>query len=64
MKETKNNYIILCLYVDDIFIIRNNDKIIESTKDILSSRFDMDIGLADIILGIKIPKTLEGLVLS
>ena len=65
MKATESDYVILCLYVDDILIIGSNDKIIKSTKDMLNSRFDMkDMGLADVILGIKILRTTEGLVLS
>nr|GEV74861.1 hypothetical protein [Tanacetum cinerariifolium] len=41
------------------------DKMIKSTKDMLKSKFDMkDMGLADVILGIKIIRTHNGLVLS
>nr|GEZ41196.1 hypothetical protein [Tanacetum cinerariifolium] len=43
----------------------NNDKMIKFTKDMLKSKFDMkDMGLADVILGIKIIRTQNGLVLS
>nr|GEW29767.1 retrotransposon protein, putative, Ty1-copia subclass [Tanacetum cinerariifolium] len=42
-----------------------NDKMIKSTKDMLKSKFDMkDMGLADVILGIKIIQTHNGLVLN
>nr|GEV06818.1 zinc finger, CCHC-type [Tanacetum cinerariifolium] len=45
--------------------IDNNDKMIKSTKDMLKSKFDMkDMSLADVILGIKIIRTYNGLVLS
>ena len=38
---------------------------IKSTKDMLKSRFDMkDMGLANVILGIQISRTSEGLALS
>ncbi|GJS96026.1 retrovirus-related pol polyprotein from transposon TNT 1-94 [Tanacetum coccineum] len=58
-------YVILCLYVDDMLIIGSNDKIIKSTKDMLKSKFDMkDMGLFDVILGIKIIRTQNELVLS
>ncbi|GJT45155.1 zinc finger, CCHC-type containing protein [Tanacetum coccineum] len=41
-----------------------NEKMIKSTKDMLKSKFDMkDMGLADVILGIKIIRTQNGLVL-
>nr|GFB15320.1 zinc finger, CCHC-type [Tanacetum cinerariifolium] len=42
-----------------------NDKMIKSTKDILKAKFEMiDMGLADVILGIKIIRTHNRLVLS
>ena len=38
---------------------------IKSTKNMLNSRFDMkDMGLADVILGIKITRISDGLILS
>nr|GEW19254.1 zinc finger, CCHC-type [Tanacetum cinerariifolium] len=43
----------------------SNDKMIKSTKDMLKLKFDMkDMGLADVILGIKIIRTQNGLALS
>ena len=65
VKDTSAGYMILCLYVDDMLIVGSNDKMIKSTKDMLKSKFDMkDMGLADVILGIKIIRTQNGLVLS
>lgn len=65
VKDTKDGYVILCLYVDDMLIVGSNDKVIKSTKNMLNSKFDMkDMGLADVILGVKITKTSNGLVLS
>ncbi|PWA98998.1 hypothetical protein CTI12_AA013410 [Artemisia annua] len=65
VKDTSSGYVILCLYVDDMLIVGSNDKMIKSTKDMLKSKFDMkDMGLADVILGIKIIRTQNGLVLS
>src|SRR4051812_21688763 len=65
IKENKEGYILLCLYVDDMLIIGSNDKIIKSTKDMLNSKFDMkDMGLADVILGIKITRTSDGISLN
>nr|GEW44216.1 retrotransposon protein, putative, Ty1-copia subclass [Tanacetum cinerariifolium] len=65
VKDTNSRYVILCLYVDDMLIVDSNDKMIKSTKDMLKSKFDMkDMGLADVILGIKIIRTQNGLVLS
>ena len=65
VKDTNDGYVILCLYVDDMLIMGSNDKMINSTKKTLNSKFDMkDIGLADIILGIKISRKPNGLVLT
>ncbi|GKA93173.1 retrovirus-related pol polyprotein from transposon TNT 1-94 [Tanacetum coccineum] len=65
VKDTSAGYVILCLYVDDMLIVGSNDKMIRSTKDMLKSKFDMkDMGLADVILRIKIIRTQNGLVLS
>ncbi|GKD60937.1 retrovirus-related pol polyprotein from transposon TNT 1-94, partial [Tanacetum coccineum] len=65
VKDISSGYVILCLYVDDMLIVGSNDKMIKSTKDMLKLKFDMkDMGLANVILGIKIIQTQNGLVLS
>ena len=64
-KDTEHGYVIVCLYVDDMLIVGSNDKMITSTKNMLNSRFDMkDIRLPDVLLGIKIIRTSDGLILS
>ena len=51
MKNTDKIYVIICLYVDDMLILDNNDHIIKSTKKILTNKFDMkNLGVADVIL--------------
>ncbi|RVW71630.1 Retrovirus-related Pol polyprotein from transposon TNT 1-94 [Vitis vinifera] len=65
VKDTEHGYVIVCLYVDDMLIVGSDDKMITSTKNMLNSRFDMkDMGLADVILGIKIKRTSDELILS
>ena len=65
VKTTNHGYVILCLYVDDILIVGSNNEMVKYTKSMLNSRFDMkDMGLADVILGIKIIKSPDGLILS
>lgn len=55
MLKTQKMIVFLCLQVDDILIIRSNDKIIKFIKNILNSRFDLkNMSLANVILGIKI----------
>ena len=47
--------VILCLYVDDILIFRNNINVIKQVKDFLSNNSEMkDLGEADVILNIKL----------
>ena len=58
VKDIEHGYVIVCMYVDDVLIVGNDDKMIISTKNILNSRFDIkDLGLTNIILGIKIKRT-------
>ena len=61
-KAVKNACIIICLYVDDMLILGTNIKLIKSTKHMLSNNFDMnDLGIANVILGIKIIRTPDGI---
>ena len=56
---------IACLYIDYMFIICSNHDIIKSTERMLISEFDIkDLGVTDVILGMKISRTSDGLVLS
>ena len=65
VKEVEHGYVIVCLNVDDMLIVCSGDKMITSTKNMLNSRFYMkDMGLAAIILGIKLIRTSDGLIPS
>ena len=65
VKDTNNGYVIVCLYVDDMLILGSNNYIITTTKKMLFSKFNMkDLGVADVIIGIKISRTSGGLILS
>ena len=53
MKNTYKIDVIICLYVDDMLILDNNDHIIKSTNKILTKKFDMKkLGVVDVILWI------------
>ena len=56
---------IICLYVDDMLIIRKNMELINNTKLLFFFiTFEMkDLGEADVILGVKIQKIENGLFL-
>ena len=54
-KFTDNDGVIICLYVDDMLIFGTNVDLVNSTKHLLSSNFDMkDLGEASMILGIQV----------
>jgi hypothetical protein len=53
--------VILCLYVDDILIFGTSLHVIKEVKDFLSRCFEMkDLGVADVILNIKLLKDDDG----
>ena len=65
VQNTNKGYVIVCLYVDDMLIIGSDIGMINATKKMLNKQFDMkDMGVADVILGIKITRTSEGYNLS
>jgi len=65
IKNVPNHIVIVCLYVDDMLIMSKDIADIQATKRMLASKFDMkDLGVADVILGIKIQRTPQGLALS
>jgi len=58
VKQFDNNEcIILCLYLDDIFIFDSNMHFINDVKSLLFRKFDIkDLGQVHVILGIKLIK--------
>ena len=56
---------IICLYVDDMLIFGTDQLYIDKTKMLLSSKFSMkDSGEADVILGIRIIRENNGLIMT
>ena len=65
IKDIANSYVIVCFYVDDMLIIGSNNDIIKATKRMLTNEFNMkDLGVANVILGMKISRKPDGFVLS
>lgn len=65
VKNSEKGYGIICLYVDDLLIIGSNNQIIKATKRMLNNKFNMNnLGVVDVILGIRISRTSDGLILS
>ena len=55
------DYVIICLYVNDMLIFGTNIYVVNEAKKLLSSYFEAkDIGEANVNLGIKIRKTNDG----
>jgi hypothetical protein len=64
-KHDSDGCVIICLYVDDMLIFGTNLDRVNETKSFLSSKFEMkDMGEADVILGVKIKRTPNGICLS
>ncbi|KAL0290121.1 UNVERIFIED_CONTAM: Retrovirus-related Pol polyprotein from transposon TNT 1-94 [Sesamum angustifolium] len=64
-KVKGDRIIILCLYVDDVLLIGSCIEIITETKSFLKNKFEMkDMGEADVILGIKLIRSTDGIVIS
>ena len=64
-KYEDNTCVVICLYVDDMLIFGTSLEVVCETKKFLGSKFDMkDLGEAEVILGIKITRTPNGLKLS
>lgn len=62
--KTPNHKVIFCLYVDDMFIINKYIFDINAMKQMLKIKFDIkDLGVANVILGLRIHKTPQGLAL-
>ena len=61
-KSWNNLHVIISFYVDDMLIFGSNVHVINETKNMLKSHFDMkDLGKANFILGMKIIKTCDGI---
>ena len=57
--------VIICLYVDDMLILRTDLESINNTKSFLSSKFDMkDMGVANVILGMRIIRKDKNIILT
>ena len=64
-KFSNGKGVIICLYVDDTLIFGTDLEYVETTKLFLSGSFDMkDMGVADVILGIRIIRNNDGISLS
>ncbi|KAI3500537.1 hypothetical protein L1887_36359 [Cichorium endivia] len=65
VKQNKEIFVVLLVYVDDIVLTGNNEQEIQSAKDFLKSQFLIkDLGILKYFLGIEIVKTDTGLCLS
>ena len=54
-KSVNNDHVIICLYVDDMFIFGTCSDIVFKIKSFLAYKFDVkDMGEASVILGVKI----------
>ena len=65
VKNIERGSVIICLYVNDMLIMGSNNEVIKTTKKMFNNKFNMkNLGVADVILRIKIFKASDGLILS
>ena len=65
VKNTERGSIIIYLYVDYMLIMGSNNEVIKTTKKMFNNKFNVvDLGVANVMLRIKISKTSYGLILS
>lgn len=58
-----NQGVIICLYLDDMLIFGIDTGSIEGNKKLFSSEFEMkDMGIADVILGIRIMQNNDSII--
>jgi len=63
-RHGEGNFVILCLYVDDILIFGTNIDAVNEVKSFVCKSFDMkDLGEANVILNIKLIKNESGITL-
>ena len=61
----EKEYVIIALYVDDMLIFGTSLSVVHSTKRFLASQIDMkDMGEGKVILGVKITKMDDNIMLS
>ena len=64
-KCTEKECVIITLYVDNMLIFGTSLSVVHSTKRFLSSQFDMkDMGEAKVILGVRITRMGDNIMLS
>ena len=64
-KSVNDDHVIICLYMDDMLIFGTCNDIVFKTKSFLASKFDMkDMGEASVILGVKIIRKGDSILLS
>ncbi|KAK6142556.1 hypothetical protein DH2020_022904 [Rehmannia glutinosa] len=65
IKGTTNDYVIVCLYVDDMLIMGSSHDLIMKTKNMLKKNFDMSMmGSSNLFLGLQIKQCQEGIYIS
>nr|GEU87948.1 zinc finger, CCHC-type [Tanacetum cinerariifolium] len=63
--DASGKEVIICLFLDDMLIFGTNQDQVNKTKEFLSSKFDMkDLGVAEVILGIRIKRRNNGISIS
>ncbi|KAL1321588.1 hypothetical protein AAHE18_14G137900 [Arachis hypogaea] len=65
VKEERGNLLFVCVYVDDLIFIGNNQIMFEEFKKVMAQEFEMsDMGLMSYYLGIEVKQIEDGVFIS
>lgn len=63
-KRGNSDFLVVCLYVDDMIYMDSNEAIVEEFKSCMMSKFEMtDLGLLHYFLGLEIMQSPDGILL-
>ncbi|XP_026458704.1 uncharacterized protein LOC113359253 [Papaver somniferum] len=63
--DSQNNMIILCLYVDDLIFLSNNNEMVKEFMEAMIREFEMtDLGLMSYFLGLEVLQPEDGIFVS
>ncbi|XP_069150193.1 uncharacterized mitochondrial protein AtMg00810-like [Solanum lycopersicum] len=64
-QEGKNDFLVVCLYVDDMIYMGSSESIATEFKDCMMKNFETsDLGLLHYFLGLEVKQEIDGIFLS
>ena len=64
-REGKKDFLVVCLYVDDMIYMGSSESIVAEFKDCMMKKFEMsDLGLLHYFLGLEVKQGVDGIFIS